>query len=93
MCSATVKELVKIIKGQVEERSVAVFVLNNASAIFEMLRGDQLRYIDIDGMRVVPNDRCAVEHINGDKFVNVATGGVKMEILEKLAKVKMPRAS
>ena len=58
-----------------------------------MLRGDQLRYIDIDGMRVVPNDRCAVENIKGDKFVNVATGGAKMEILEKLARVKMPRAS
>ena len=43
MCNATVKEQVKIITGQVEERSVVVFVLNNASAIlkcYEVISSD-----------------------------------------------------
>ena len=38
-----------------------------------LLRGDQLEYIDTEGMRVVTNNRCVAEQIKSDKVENVAT--------------------
>ena len=47
ICSAAVKELLNIVKDEIEERSVVVFVLSKGSAIWKgtimktLLRGDQ----------------------------------------------------
>ena len=70
-------ELLKIVKDQVEERSVVVSVLNKESAIWRnasmktLLRGDQLKYIDVEGMRVVTNNRCIADQIQSDKVESV----------------------
>ena len=64
---ATLK--VAIIRDQIEERSVVVLVLNKESGIWKdsrlkaLLRHDQLKYIDVEGMRVVTNNRCVTERI------------------------------
>ena len=71
--SAVLKELLKIVKDQIEERSVVVLVLNTQSAIWKdasmktLARCDQLKYIDVEGMTVVTNNRCVAEHIKSDK--------------------------
>ena len=63
-CSAALKELLKIVEDQIEERSVVVLVLNKDSAIWKdagpktLLRGDQLKYIDVERRRVITNNRC-----------------------------------
>ena len=62
ICSAALKELLKIVEDQIEERSVIVFVLNKESEIWKdetlkTLLGDQQKYIDVEGMRVVTNQQ------------------------------------
>ena len=57
MCSAASKDLLKIVKDQIEERSVVVIVRNRESAIWKnasvktVLRENQLKYVDVEGMR------------------------------------------
>ena len=69
ICGATLRELLKIIKDQVEERSVVVIVLNKESAMWReesmktLLHDSQLKYVDVDGMRVATNNRCMAEQI------------------------------
>ena len=98
-CSAALKEQLKFVKDQIGKRRVVVFVLTNESAIWKdasmktLLWGNQLKYIDNEGMRVVTNNRCVAEQIKGDKVENVATGGVNIESLEKLATLQNPRNS
>ena len=98
-CSAALKELVEIIQDQVEERSVVVLVLNKESASREnssmeaLLRGDQLKYIDVEGMRVVTNNSCVAEQIKSDKTVNIATGELKMEKVGRAGKREKSRTS
>ena len=41
-----------------------------------LLRGDQLKYIDVEGMRVVTNNRSVIEQIKSDNVEKVALGGV-----------------
>ena len=70
--NAALKELLKIVKDQIEERSGAVIVLNKESAIWKdasmktLLRDYQLKYIDAEGMRVIKKNRCAEEQIKSD---------------------------
>ena len=77
ICSAVLKELLRIVKDQVEERSVAVTVLNKESAIWKdagmktLSRDAQLKYIDIEGMRVAGQ-------IKSDSVENVVTGASKV---------------
>ena len=65
----------RIVKDQIEERSVVVTVLNLESSVWKddsmktLPRDDQLKYIDVGGMRTFTNNRCV------DKVENVATGG------------------
>ena len=55
----------------------------------ETLAGDdQLRYIDVEGTRVVTSSRCVAEQIKSDKLEIVATGGPKNGEFAKLAKDK-----
>ena len=70
-------------KVLIEARSVVVIILNKESTIWKdasiktLLRGGKLKYIDVEGMRVVTNNRCVAEQIKSDKVENVATGEVK----------------
>ena len=72
ICSAALKELVKFIKDQAEQRCVVVFVLNKESAIWKdsrfktLLRGVQLNYIDVEGVRLVTHDRCIAGDTTSD---------------------------
>ena len=45
-----------------------------------------LKYIDVEGMRVVTNNRCVAEQIKSDKVENVVTGGSNMEEFRKVGK-------
>ena len=89
-CSAALKEMLNIIKDRIEERSVVVLVLNNESAIWKdatmrtLLRGNQLNYIDVEGMRVITNNRSVAEEIKSDKVENVAASGVEIEEFGKV---------
>ena len=62
MCNAALRELLRISKDQMGERSVVVIVLSKRSTIWRktsmrtLTREEQLRYIDVEEMRVVTND-------------------------------------
>ena len=43
-----------------------------------LLRDDQVKYIDVEGMRAFTNNRCVAEQMKGGKVENVAMGGVKI---------------
>ena len=83
MCSAALREWVRVVKDQIEERSVVIFVLKKESTIWReasvknLLREKQLKYIDIEKMRVVTKDRHAAEQIKRDKVESVVTNGSK----------------
>ena len=83
ICSAALQQLLNIVKYQIEDRSVVVLVLNKESAIWKdasmktLLRGYQLKVIDVEGMKVVTNNRCVAEQIKSDRVESVATGGIK----------------
>ena len=63
ICSAAWWELLRIVKDKIEERSVVVLVSNRESAIWRnasakiVLQENQLKYVDVEGMRVVTNSR------------------------------------
>ena len=61
ICSAVLKELLRNIKHQIEERSVVVIVFHKESAICKdasmKTRDDQQTKIDVEGMRVDTNKR------------------------------------
>ena len=73
LCSATLRESWRIVKDQIEERSVVVIVRSRNSAIWRkaslksVMRENQLEYIDAEGMRVIANSRCVAEQVKIDK--------------------------
>ena len=95
ICSAALKELFTIVLDQIEERSVVVIVLNKESATWKdasmktLTRDDQLKYIDVEGMRVVIDNRCIAKQTKSDKVENVATGGSKKYNSITINKVKI----
>ena len=54
-----------------------------------LLRGDQQKYLDFEGMRVVTNSRCVAEQIKSDEVENIVTGGSKVGASGKMAKVRI----
>ena len=92
LCSVALKELMKINNDQVEERSMVVFVMNKEPAIWKdssmeaLLRHGYLTYIDVEGTRVVTNNRCEAEQIMSEKVEKGATGGVKIAKLGQVGK-------
>ena len=56
MCNAALRELLRIVKDQIEERGVVVIVSNRESAIWRkasvkiVLREKQLKYTDVEEM-------------------------------------------
>ena len=63
---------------------MVVLVSNRVSAIWRnasvkiVLQEDQLKYVDIEGMRVVTNSRFIAEQIKSDKVENVVMDGPKV---------------
>ena len=63
------RELWKIVKDQIEERSVVVIVISRNSAICRnaslksVMKENQLKYIDAEGMRVITNSKYVAEQI------------------------------
>ena len=62
MCSAALRELLRVVRDQIEERGVAIIVSNKESTVWRktsvkiVLREKQLKYTDVEEMRVVTND-------------------------------------
>ena len=84
MCNAALREFLRISKDQMGERSVVVIVLSKRSTIWRktsmrtLIREEQLRYIDVEEMRVVTNDRHMAEQIKTDKMESVVMNGSKV---------------
>ena len=85
MCNAALRELLRISKDQMGERSVVVIVLSKRSTIWRktsmrtLIREEQLRYIDVGEMRVVTNDKHIAEQIKTDKMKSIVMNGVRSE--------------
>ena len=68
MCSAAMRELLRIIKDQVREGCAVAMVLSRKSTIWRrvivrtLLRKRQMKYIDVEGMRVVTNKSKVPQH-------------------------------
>ena len=83
MCNAALRELLRISKDQMGERSVVVIVLSKRSTIWKttsmrtLIREEQLRYIDVEEMRVVTNDKHIAEQIKTDKVESAVMNGSK----------------
>ena len=92
ICSAALRELLRIVKDQIEERSVVVLVSNRESAVWRnasvkiVLQENQLKYVDVGGMRVVTNSRFTAEQIKSDKVENVVMDGSKVGEFGKIEK-------
>ena len=77
LCSAALRELWRIVKDQIEERSVVAIVMSRNSAIWRkaslksVMRENQLNYINAEGMRVITNSKYVAEQIKIDKGENV----------------------
>ena len=71
MCGAALGVLLRVVRDQMEERGVATIVSNKESTIWrkasvKTFREKQLKYTDVEEMRVVANDRHIAEHIKSD---------------------------
>ena len=90
ICSVALRELSGAVKDQIEERSVVVIVSNRESAIWKnasvkiVLQENQLKYVGIEGMRVVTNNRFIAEQIKSDKVENVVMDGSKIGKFRKI---------
>ena len=81
ICSAALRELLRTVNDQIEERGVVIIVMNRESAIWRKaslntaIRGSQLQYVDVEETRVITNKRCVGEQIKHDKMENVVMDG------------------
>ena len=64
-CRASLRELLRFVKDQIEERGVAIIVSNKES-VKTLLREKQLKHTDVEEMRVITNDRHIAEQIKSD---------------------------
>ena len=84
MSSAALRELWRIVQDQIEERSIVVIVMSRNSAIWRranlksVMRENQLKYVDIEGMRVITNSKHVAEQIKIDKDENIVMDELKI---------------
>ena len=70
ICSAAMRELLRIVKDQIGEECAVAMVLSKKSTIWRtaivntLLRKGQMEYIDVEEMRVVTNDKHIAEQTN-----------------------------
>ena len=94
LCSSALRELWRIVKDQIEERSVVVIVMSRNSVIWRnaslksVMQENQLKYIDAEGMGVITNSKCVAEQIKIDKGENVVMDEPKTERIERQQKLK-----
>ena len=85
MCNAALRELLRISKDQMRERSVVVIILSKRSTIWRrtsmrtLIREERMKYIDVEEMRVVTNDKHIAEQIKTDKMKSIVMNGVRRE--------------
>ena len=112
ICSAALRELLRIVKDQIDERGVVIIVMNRESAIWRLaslktvIRGYQLKYVDVEETRVITNNRCTAEQIKlmdgpkvggfgkvgrEHKFKGIVMGGVKTGKVGKLENGKIDK--
>ena len=90
ICSATLRERWRIVKDQTKERTVAIVVMSKYSAIWRrtklnsVMKEDQLKYVDTEGMRVITNSKHVAEQIKSDKDKCVAMDDQKIAELRKI---------
>ena len=71
------RELWRIVKDQIEEQSVVVVVMSRNSTIWRranlksVMRKNQVKYIDVEEMRVITNSKHLAEQIKIDKGENI----------------------
>ena len=84
ICSAALRELLRIVKDQIEERGVVIIVMSRGSAIWRkaslksVTRENQLKYVDVEETRVITNNRCVAEQMKLDKVKSVVMDGPKV---------------
>ena len=84
MSSAALRELWRIVRDQVEERSIVIIVMSRNSAIWRranlksVMRENQLKYADIEEMRVITNSMHVAEQIQIDKDENIVMDELKV---------------
>ena len=85
----------RVVTDQIEERGVVIIVSNRESATWRkasvktVLRENQLKHVDVEGMRVITNNRNVAEQIKSDKVENVVMDGSKVGDFGKLAENKI----
>ena len=90
MCNATLRELLRISKDQMRERSVVVIVLSKRSTIWRktsmrtLIREEQLRYNDVEEMRVFMHDKHIAEQMKTDRMESVMMNGTKVGKFRKI---------
>ena len=78
LCSTALRELWRIVKDQKKKRTVVVIVMSRNSTLWRrvslksVMREDQLKYVDAEGMRVITNSQHVAEQIKIDKSESVA---------------------
>ena len=84
------RELLRSVRDQIEERGVVIIVTNRELAIWRraslktVLRENQLKYVDVEEMKVITNNRCIAEQVKHNKAGDVVMDGPKVGNLEKL---------
>ena len=86
MCSATLRELRRIVKDQLNDQTAVVVAISRNSEIWKgtSMRFDQLKYVDVGRMRVITNSEHVAEQIKSDKSENAAMDGVKFGRVGKI---------
>ena len=83
-CRATLEGLLRVVKDEVEDRSVVVIVLSKESAMWReqnkktLLHNAQLKYVDVGESRVVTTSKCIAAQTKNDRVEKVVTDGSKV---------------
>ena len=86
--STTLRELWRIINDQIKEQAVVVVGMSKHSVIWRrtelrsVMRENQLKYIDVEEMRVVTNSKHVAEQIRSDRDKCVVMDNQKIKNLK-----------
>ena len=98
LCNAALRELWRIVQDQIEERSVVVIVMSRNSAIWRranlksVMRENQLKYVDVEGMRVITNSQHVAEQTKTDKSENIVMDESKIEKFGRIERQQILRS-
>ena len=76
ICSAAMRELLRIVKDQVGDECAVAMVLSRKSTIWRraivktLLRKGQMKYVDVEEMRAATNDTHIAEQIKSDSTLS-----------------------